>query len=118
MVTPAPSEPEKLEPATSSERAPAPAADANVPHDVEQLGFALAWARKQALACHQGGRAGGTVQVTITFLPEGKVRDVRLSGEPIASAPVAVCISSYFKSMLIPSYTGQPFTVEAELTLR
>jgi hypothetical protein len=87
-------------------------------HDAQQLGFALGWARKQALACHEGGRAGGTVNVEIEFAAEGRVSEVVLHGEPIASAPVGRCIESYFKAMLIPSFSGPAFAVKEQLTLR
>jgi hypothetical protein len=90
----------------------------SAPYDAPMLGFARRWARNQALACHQGGRAGGTVEVVITFAPEGKVSHAVLHGEPIASAPVAGCIESYFKAMLIPPYDGAPFTIRETLTLR
>lgn len=87
-------------------------------YDAQRLGFAMRWARSHALSCHRGGRAGGTVHVEITFAPEGKVSDVVLRGEPVASAPVGRCIESYFKAMLLPPYEGEPFIVHEQLTLR
>ncbi len=87
-------------------------------HDERRLGFVLDWATAHAEKCHLGGRAVGTVEVHVTFAPNGKVQAVRLEGEPIAGAPVGRCIEGYFGSMLIPAYEGRPFTITRELTLR
>jgi hypothetical protein len=46
------------------------------------------------------------------------VREVRLEGEPVASAPVAKCILSVLRSPLIPAFTGPEFSVIREITLR
>lgn len=91
---------------------PAPA------YDVQRLDLALRWARTNAERCHRGGRAVGTAQLSITFSPEGKVTVFELTGEPIASAPVATCVTTYFRSMLIPAFDGEAFTIHETLTLR
>ena len=54
----------------------------------------------------------------ITFSPEGRVSEFTLSGEPVAGAPVAGCVESYYKAMLIPAFEGRPFTIHEQLTLR
>jgi hypothetical protein len=88
-----------------------------VPYDEQRLGFALAWATQHAEQCHRSGRAVGTARLTLTFAPTGRVSEFAMRGEPISSAPVAVCIASYFRSMRIPEFEGAPFTIDRELTL-
>src|SRR5690606_9569847 len=90
------------EPAPSPAAEPAPpvvnSAFEPVAYDKERLELAVKWARAQAERCHLGGRAVGTAELAITFSPEGKVVALQLTGEPIASAPVAHCVKSYFQS--------------------
>ncbi|HEY6725665.1 MAG TPA: hypothetical protein VI197_16640 [Polyangiaceae bacterium] len=122
---PAAAEPAAAEPApTVSESVAAEPAAAGperhpeVAYDAQRLDFALRWARTRADHCHRGGRAVGTAQLAITFSPEGKVTALRVTGEPIASAPVARCVATYFQSMLIPAFDGEAFTIHETLTLR
>ena len=72
----------------------------------------------RAERCHQGGRATGTAQVILTFQPDGKVSEVRIEGEPIASAPVASCIIAHAQSIILPRFEGEPFTYRHSITLR
>lgn len=105
--------------APAEERAPGVVESApGAAHDVQRLEFALRWARTHAERCHQGGRAVGTAELAITFSPAGKVTAVHLTGEPIAGAPVAHCVTSFFQSMLIPPFGGEAFTIHETLTLR
>jgi hypothetical protein len=71
-----------------------------------------------AAHCHEGGRATGTATVVLTFEGKGHVIDARVEGEPIASAPVAGCILTYARSIIVPRFTGEPFTVREPITLR
>jgi hypothetical protein len=71
-----------------------------------------------AAHCHEGGRATGTATVVLTFDGKGRVSDARIEGEPIASAPVAGCILTYARSILIPKFSGSPFTLREPITLR
>ena len=86
--------------------------------DERRLVFARTWARSHALMCHRGGRAVGDVTLTITFAPSGRVSQVEMHGEPVASAPVGRCIEDYYRSMLIPAFEGEPYTFSEQLTLR
>jgi hypothetical protein len=97
---------------------PAVAPSGSVAYDAQRLEFALRYARSRAQQCHQGGRAIGTAALSITFSSEGKVSELQLSGEPIASAPVGVCVAGYFRSMLIPAFEGEAFTIHELVTLR
>jgi hypothetical protein len=105
-------------PTPDAEAPPPPNQAPAAGYDAQKLGFALRWARNNALDCHSGGRASGNVSVEVSFVPEGRVERVQLQGEPIASAPVAKCIETYFESMLLPAYDGTPFTIVEQLTLR
>lgn len=72
----------------------------------------------RAQRCHPGGHAVGTADVIITFGPKGHVTEVRIEGEPIASAPVANCIRDFARSVIIPKFDGEPFTVRQQITMR
>jgi hypothetical protein len=56
--------------------------------------------------------------VLFTFNATGRVEDARIEGEPIASAPVAACILTHARSVIIPKYVGPSFTVAQQITLR
>jgi hypothetical protein len=56
--------------------------------------------------------------VVFTFNATGRVEEARIEGEPIASAPVATCILTHARSVIIPKYVGPNFTVVQEITLR
>jgi hypothetical protein len=71
----------------------------------------------RALNCHRGGRANGTVEIIFTLTPRGRAKNVRLEGEPIASAPVGVCVISQIKALLVPPFEGPGFTVRRTITL-
>jgi hypothetical protein len=73
---------------------------------------------RRAQQCHLGGRAQGTATAFLTFGPDGRVSDVRLEGEPVASAPVAACVIAKLKAVVIKPYDGPPFTHTTRVTLR
>jgi hypothetical protein len=96
------------------------ATNSTIPPGVDQtrLQYLMQLAIKKAEQCHLGGRAVGTAQVFASFGTDGRVADVRLEGEPIASAPVATCVINKIKAVLIKPYEGAPFVYETTLTLR
>lgn len=106
----------KVEPSVEP-ASPEPRSD-RVAYDAQRLAFALTWAKSHAEDCHRWGRAVGTVDLAITFSSEGRVTELELSGEPVAGAPVAGCVESYYRAMLIPAFEGEPFTIHERLTLR
>lgn len=67
--------------------------------------------------CHRRGRAVGKAQVFATFMPNGRVSQARVEGEPIESAPVSRCIKDQLYAVVIPKFTGAPFTVSEPITL-
>jgi len=71
----------------------------------------------RAQRCHPHGHAAGTSRLFITFAPSGRVSDVRIEGEPVASAPVAACILSHARSIRIAKFTGEPFTYTKSITM-
>jgi hypothetical protein len=75
-------------------------------------------ALRGAQRCHPGGHAVGTVDAFITFAANGHVIDARLEGEPLASAPVATCILQYARSVILPKFEGEPFTLRQSFTMR
>jgi hypothetical protein len=75
-------------------------------------------ALRRSFGCHPNGRTNGTVSVFTTFGTDGRVTDVRIAGEPMASAPVTECIKLYARSAVIPKFDGEPFTLRHEVTLR
>jgi hypothetical protein len=99
-------------------RVPAPESPVAASYDQKALERALRWFSEQAEGCHRGGRAAGTAKLVVTFGTAGKVVAAHIEGEPIASAPVARCILSYARSMLLPRFEGQSVTVTREFTLR
>lgn len=98
--------------------APVPAASVQPAYDARKLEQVLRWAQRNAEDCHRGGRPTGSARATLTFAPSGRVRDVRLEGEPVASAAVGKCILTYLRSPLIPPFVGPEFSVTREITLR
>lgn len=86
--------------------------------DEQALARALRWGFARVDECHRGGRAGGTARAIVRFASSGLVEDVRIEGEPIASAPVSRCIVSYLRWMRIPAFEGPSFEVTREFTLR
>jgi hypothetical protein len=96
-------------------REPAPAASG---YNQKALEGALHWGITQAEACHRGGRPTGTARATMTFSPSGKISQFVLEGEPIASAAVGKCVTSYLRSVMIPPFNGSEFTITREITLR
>lgn len=75
-------------------------------------------ALRRAQRCHPNGHAVGTVQVFVTFAPNGSVTNARLEGEPVASAPVGRCILDYARSIRIAKFNGASFTYSKSLTMR
>jgi hypothetical protein len=75
-------------------------------------------AMRLAHRCHPSGHPAGTARVFITFAPDGHVRDARIEGEPIASAPVARCILDHARSIVIPKFEGAPFTLVRTVNMR
>jgi hypothetical protein len=67
--------------------------------------------------CHRRGRAVGKAQVFATFMPNGRVSQARVEGEPIESAPVSRCIKDQLYAVVIPKFDGAPFTVSEPITL-
>jgi hypothetical protein len=67
--------------------------------------------------CHRRGRAVGKAQVFATFTSNGRVSQARVEGEPIESAPVSRCIKDQLYAVVIPKFTGAPFTVSEPITL-
>lgn len=107
-------------PVTRAEPA-APASTSGIPSYVSEPGvlFLTRVAIQRAeRTCHRGGRAVGTAQVFATFMPNGRVSQARIEGEPIASAPVARCIKDQLFSVVIPKFEGASFTVSEPITLR
>src|SRR5262249_1515647 len=95
-----------------------PAAAAQPGLDSQALARVLAWGFGEAEACHRGGRATGTAEVTVTFNAAGKVKDGRIEGEPIAGAPGGGCIVAPPRDMVIPPFQGESFSVTRSLTLK
>jgi hypothetical protein len=106
--------------AASSKPAGKGAAEApsRVPYDEPKLNQIMSLAVQKAEQCDRWGRATGTAQLSITFAPSGKVKDARLSGEPIASAPVARCILHHARANSLPPFAGPTFTASRKITLR
>jgi hypothetical protein len=73
---------------------------------------------RRAERCHPHGHAVGTAQVYVTFGPNGRVVAARLEGEPLASAPVARCLLDQARSISLPKFKGEPFTIRQTITLR
>ncbi|MBN1610155.1 MAG: hypothetical protein JW940_26245 [Polyangiaceae bacterium] len=117
-------------PTESQQKAPSetePAPTASVPRaasDMPQgLDRAIVLQRVRSVLataerCHQGGRATGTATVVLTFDGKGHVSEAHIEGEPIASAPVAGCILTYARAIIIPRFSGSPFTLREPITLR
>ncbi len=131
LTAPAPSQGQPPVPAASAPPAPAssevPAAPAvaaaeesEIPStvDARTLLARTAVALRRAERCHPWGHAAGSADVLVTFAPRGRVIAARLEGEPLASAPVARCILEQARSVKIPAYEGEPFTLRQKITLR
>lgn len=93
-------------------------APSSVPYDESKLKQIMSVAVQKAEQCDRWGRATGTAELFITFAPSGKVKGARLSGEPIASAPVARCILHHARANSLPPFAGSTFTVSRKITLR
>ncbi|HWA76801.1 MAG TPA: hypothetical protein VG937_30920 [Polyangiaceae bacterium] len=120
-VASAPSPAVELPAAAPSAAAPSvavPSAAAPLGYNEKALEGALHWGVTQAEACHRGGRPTGTARATMTFSPSGKITQFVLEGEPIASAAVGKCITSYLRAVMIPPFSGPEFTITREITLR
>jgi hypothetical protein len=72
---------------------------------------------RRAQRCHPHGHAAGTARLFMTFAPNGSVSDIRIEGEPVASAPVAGCILSRARSIRIAKFEGAPFTYAKSITM-
>jgi hypothetical protein len=117
-VSTAPSAAEPAVAASPADPAREPAPAAAVGYNQKALEGALHWGIAQAEACHRGGRPTGTARATMTFSPSGKITEFVLEGEPIASAAVGKCVTSYLRSVMIPPFDGSEFTITREITLR
>lgn len=65
--------------------------------------------------CDEGDGTTGSVRITLSFAPSGRVSAAKLEGEPIASAPISQCILSHLRSLVIPPFQGRSFEVSREL---
>lgn len=71
----------------------------------------------QARKCNPGGHAVGTSDVFVTFGPDGRVSDAQVVGGDLMGTPVSKCIVLYARSVTIPAFDGEPFTVKESVTL-
>lgn len=92
---------------------------APLPHGVKAatVDYLSYLAMDKAQHCHAEGHAVGRANVYMTFAPSGRVDDVRIEGEPIASAPVSRCILEYARSVVLPKFDGPPFTIVRRVRL-
>jgi hypothetical protein len=120
IAAPAADEAAPAEADTPPQAAPPPAPAADMPAAVNQsrLLHLTQLAVRRAEECHLGGRAVGKADAFLTFQPSGRVSEVRLEGEPVASAPVAKCVVNNLRSVVIKPYDGPPFTHSTSVTLR
>jgi hypothetical protein len=72
----------------------------------------------RAKRCHLGGRATGSATVFARFANDGRIDQLEIKGEPIASAPVSKCIATHTGSVAIKPFEGTPFVIRQGITLR
>jgi hypothetical protein len=131
-LPPTPVMPPAEQPAATAELDPAPVmvAPAGADHFAQPVGNVpdgvnLARAQhlvnlrmKRAANCHRGGRATGNAVVAIKFGADGHTTEVLISGEPIASAPVANCLRTFASSIVIPEFPKGELEMAYAITLR
>jgi hypothetical protein len=117
-VTPPAEKPSSV-PSPSSDTKDTAAGDDTVPDYVSKPTLTLVTdvAIRRAQRCHPHGHAAGTARLFMTFTPNGRVTDVRIEGEPVASAPVAGCILDRVRSIRIAKFEGAPFTYTKSITM-
>jgi hypothetical protein len=116
--SPEPEEPTEPEAGEADERTPTPAGE--IPESVNEnrLVYLTRLAVRRAEECHAGGRAVGTAKALLTFQPTGRVSEVRLEGEPVASAPVARCVIARLRAVVVRPFDDPAFTYATEITLK
>jgi hypothetical protein len=93
------------------------AAAATGPFDKGAANSALAGAVGAAAGCKQPGDPSGNATVVVTFAPSGRVTVANVQGPPFAGTKTGGCIARTLKGASVPPFTGDPVTVQKNVSI-
>ncbi|MFT3766893.1 MAG: hypothetical protein QM820_15450 [Minicystis sp.] len=95
---------------------PAPKA-AEVPFSASSAAVAIANAGMRAQSCKDGD-ASMSVPVSVTFASSGRAVRATINGGPFAGTPAGSCLAQALRNATVPSFDGEPVTVNTTVHLR
>jgi predicted Zn finger-like uncharacterized protein len=100
-------------PTAEGRESPSPtptAAGASAPFDTAAAKEALSTAAANVASCKEMGGPVGNGRVSITFAPSGRPTSVAVTGD-LAGTTVGSCIARLFRTVRVPSFSGDAVTV-------
>jgi hypothetical protein len=85
--------------------------------DRDAAATAVGSGAESARGCGKTGGPTGRARVSVTFAPSGAVTEVSV-GQPLADTPVGSCVTSAFKRVSVPPFSGGATTVSLALAIR
>ncbi len=79
---------------------------------------AISAAGRRAAACLQPGDARGSMPVSVTFAPSGRVTSTTVDGGPFAGTTTGGCIARALRSAGVAPFDGAPVTVHSSVSFR
>ncbi len=79
---------------------------------------AITSAGRRAAACLQPGDARGSMPVSVTFAPSGRVTTSTVDGGPFAGTTTGGCIARALRSAGVAPFDGAPVTVHSSVSFR
>jgi hypothetical protein len=79
---------------------------------------AISMAGRRAASCRQPGDARGSMPVSVTFAPSGRVTSSTVDGGPFAGTTTGSCIARALRSASVAPFEGAPVTVHSSVSFR
>ena len=79
---------------------------------------AIAMAGRRAASCLRPGDDRGSMPVSVTFAPSGRVTSSTVNGRPFAGTTTGGCIARALRSASVAPFEGAPVTVHSSVSFR
>jgi predicted Zn finger-like uncharacterized protein len=113
---PAPAAPLSPAAAAAQEATNAAAQEKEIDFNKEAARQALEDAMQRAAACRTIDTPAGAARVAVTFSPAGSVTAAVIESGPLVGTSAGGCVASKFRTVRVPTFTGEPVTVHKTVT--
>lgn len=105
-------------PRVESAKAPSVADLGSAEFSRSNAAVAISAAGRRAAACLQPGDARGSMPVSVTFAPSGRVTSSTVDGGAFAGTTTGGCIARALRSAGVAPFDGAPVTVHSSVSIR